>query len=426
MKLSRYNTEVKINNQQYIIYNTLSRCYQLYTDEEKAPLKKLLGELNTKNEYTLEEISLLRQLAQKGIIVDDKIDELHKLEYLENSQWYQNAIYRLTFYATNACNFRCSYCTQEHIVKNIEDEVIENGVALIEKLAKNVKLLCITWFGGEPLLQYQKIKDMMKKVTKICDENNCSLYTSFVTNGYLLNENMISDLIEMHTESLQITVDSNPKIHNKRRHLKNGSGTYDKILQNIIILLEHGIEIVLRINIDEETFQYPFTILTDIPEEYRNLVTISISNLFQNEDKCSAYNIYLKAIEMGYKYGNRRNDYYGCGTCGNRNITIDTDGNILFCTNVSTEEGIIGKLGKNGIVTYSNRDKYIQDIMKSARDNETCRDCIQLPFCIGRCRLARNKSEHGCMGKTNSGLSLEECAKLDYYYDQVCNGGTGV
>lgn len=28
--------------------------------------------------------------------------------------------------------------------------------------------------------------------------------------------------------------------------------------------------------------------------------------------------------------------------------------------------------------------------------------------------------------KTNSGLSLEECAKLDYYYDQVCNGGTSV
>lgn len=423
MKLSRYNTEIKINNQQYIIYNTLSRCYQLYTNKEKESLKKLLSELNKKNECTLEEISLLRELAQKGIIVDDKIDELRKLEYLENSQWYQNDIYRLTFFSTNACNFRCSYCSQEHVVKNIEDEVVENGIALIEKLSKNVKKLCITWFGGEPLLQYQKIKDMMKRVTQICDENHCSLYTNFVTNGYLLNENMISDLIEMHTVSLQITVDSNPEVHNKRRHLKNGSGTYSKILQNIITLLDNGIKIVLRINIDEETFQYPFTVLDDIPEKYRNLVTISISNLFQNEDKCSAYDIYLKAIEMGYKYGNRRNDYYGCATCGNRNISIDTDGNILFCTNVSTEEGTIGKLEKNGKVTYSNRDKYIQNIMKSARDNETCKECIELPFCIGRCRLARVKSEHGCMGRANSGLSLEECAKLDYYYDQACNGG---
>lgn len=422
MKLSKYTVEIKINNQQYILYNTISRSYYLYSDKEKEAIWNLLFSLGDKTSYYLEEIELLRQLAQKEIIVDENIDELRKLEYLENSQWYQNAAYHLTIFSTNACNFRCIYCTQEHVVKNIEENVIEKVIDLVESLSRQVKLIYITWFGGEPLLQYPKIKKMMGKVIEICEKNHCDIGTDFVTNGYLLNENMVDDMLAMHTKTLQITVDSSPEIHNQRRYLKDGSATYEKILSNIITILEKGMEIILRINIDEKTFLYPIQILDDIPKEFRNLVTISISNIFQEKNRKSAYDIYLKAICMGYKYGERKNDYYGCKTCGNRNIVIDTNGDILFCTNVLPEEGVIGKLNEKGNITYYEREKYRQSIMKSARDNETCRGCIELPFCIGRCRLTRTKEEHNCLGKTNVGLSLEERAKLDFYYDEVQKG----
>ena len=71
MKLSRYNTEVKINNQQYIIYNTLSRCYQLYTDEEKAVLKEQKRSQKDLNIYKCKSLNQAVQTANEIAIKGD-------------------------------------------------------------------------------------------------------------------------------------------------------------------------------------------------------------------------------------------------------------------------------------------------------------------------------------------------------------------
>ena len=68
---------------------------------------------------------------------------------------------------------------------------------------------------------------------KICDSNGCKLQTDFVTNGYLLTEAMIINMKEFGTYALQITVDLNKSIHDKRRILANGEGSYDVIIDNI-------------------------------------------------------------------------------------------------------------------------------------------------------------------------------------------------
>lgn len=418
MKLSKYSMEIKIDNEKYMLYNTLSRQYYIYTNREQKKIGDFLCTLNRK-EYSLEDIKLLKELMQKEIIIDENTSEINKVKYLENSCFYQNKEYRLIIFPTNACNFRCVYCTQEHIIKNIENVVIEKVITFIERLSCHIKMLNITWFGGEPLLQFEEINKIMQRVIPICQNNCCDVHTEFVTNGYLLNEQMVQKMKLFHTKILQITIDSSPEIHNKRRIFANGSGTYEKIVNNMIMVLQQGVEIILRINIDEETYKYPIQILEDIPQTYRDLVTVSISNIFQTKIKSSSYGIYLNAIQKGYKYDERKNNFYGCATCGNRKIVINTNGNILFCTNIKGKEGIIGKLEKNGIITYYNRDRYIEAIMKSACDNKICRECIELPMCIGRCRLARVKESNQCLGKANGGLSLEERAKLDYYYDEI-------
>ena len=99
--------------------------------------------------------------------------------------------------------------------------------------------------------------------------------------------------------------------------------------------------------------------------------------------------------------------------------SIDTNGNILFCTSTDNSKKVVGNLGDNGSIQYKNLEKYNQELLYSIRDNIKCRNCIELPLCIGRCKLAMIQSPQECMGKHNDGLTVEERAKLDFYYDQI-------
>lgn len=49
--------------------------------------------------------------------------------------------------------------------------------------------------------------------------------------------------------------------------------------------------------------------------------------------------------------------------------------------------------------------------------NEVCKSCLELPFCIAGCKYVRLEDENLCIKKRGDGLSIEEHALLDYYYD---------
>ena len=51
---------------------------------------------------------------KKGILISDNQDELAELEFLENKTKYQTDQLNMMVVVTNACNFRCEYCVQEH------------------------------------------------------------------------------------------------------------------------------------------------------------------------------------------------------------------------------------------------------------------------------------------------------------------------
>lgn len=416
IKLSKYTTKLRLEKNLYVLYNTLTRECFVYSEKQVETINDLLATLN-RSEYTSYDAQIIQELARKGIVVSDDIDEMAILECRENQCTYQNNVVNLTIYMTTACNFRCTYCTQPHEISVLEDDVYSKVFAFINAISSKAKMLKIMWFGGEPLLQFDRMTMMMREAIKICKRNQCRLISGITTNGYLLDECRIKELKALHVDAMQITVDVCPQIHNQQRILANGEGTYNRIVRNICEALKQNIKITLRMNVDRQSFKYPVQVLDDIPQEYRSLVSVSVSNIFQEKKKASTYTILLKAIQMGYEYGQRRNHYGGCQTCGHHSFTIDTKGNVLFCTNSGDENNIVGKLRENGTIQYNNLAKHQQMLMTSARDNEACVDCIELPICTGRCRLARIKNNRGCMGAHNDGLSLVERARLDYYYD---------
>ena len=166
MRMSKYNSRIQLNEKYEMLYNLISREYYVYGVDKKDDLWKFLESLN-KSSYSVEEATLIESLYKKGIIIDETLDELKKLERLENQEIYDNKQFFLTIYTTNACNFQCTYCTQEHKIRNLEINVQEKIIEVIEIISSRVRNLYVTWFGGEPTLQHLIIYRIMKTATKI-------------------------------------------------------------------------------------------------------------------------------------------------------------------------------------------------------------------------------------------------------------------
>ena len=64
----------------------------------------------------------------------------------------------LTFIVTDDCNYNCSYCPQKKGKKTITHEIIESAVDFFYPFLKSSDKNRIGFYGGEPLLAFDKIK----------------------------------------------------------------------------------------------------------------------------------------------------------------------------------------------------------------------------------------------------------------------------
>ena len=267
------------------------------------------------------------------------------------------------------------------------------------------------------MLEYDKVCRVLEQGKQICEKNGCELVASITTNGYLLSSERIAVLRKLNVNWMQITLDGSKETHDMRRVHINKSGTFDRILENVNLALQGGMNITLRINVDEGNIDDISDVLDGIPQELRSHVWINICNIFQNKEKLSVFHLLKDAIQKGYVYTNRRNKYIGCHACLKNAVIIDTDGAILLCSNTAQDEKRMGYLNERGNVCIERRVDFYKLHTVSARDNPQCRECIQLPFCIASCKYKRFRDNSECIGMNGGGLSVREQALLDFYSD---------
>src|SRR3989337_4111825 len=112
----------------------------------------------------------------------------------------------------------------------------ETEAAIKKWLASQVpkyKFIMLHWFGGEPLLGYQRVLSISRHVQKIALGSGVSFVIHITTNGYLLNRQRIKELIDSGIYDFQITIDGPPETHDKLRVLRNGKGTFKRLFKNI-------------------------------------------------------------------------------------------------------------------------------------------------------------------------------------------------
>ena len=110
--------------------------------------------------------------------------------------------------------------------------------------------LSVTWYGGEPTLYLDMIEALSAQLRDACERRGAQyLPATIITNGYLLTEKTAQRLKAAGIEEAQVTLDGDRDTHNRRRPLKGGVGTFDRILENVAASRDI-LKIQIRINVD--------------------------------------------------------------------------------------------------------------------------------------------------------------------------------
>jgi uncharacterized protein len=247
MKFSKYNILSKVrDSDKFFIVNHLSGNADILTPEEAFTLKEIQwGAIPTETPFYTE-------MVEKGYFVDTIAEaDLYRQKYLEFLDARDNDEIQLFFVPNYSCNFSCTYCYQDqysNLNQELDFKIVDAFFSYIQTEFADRKKY-ITVFGGEPLLSSPKQKEMI--VYLLNKANSAKLDVCFVTNGYTL-----IDYIEIlrlgRIREVQVTLDGTEEVHNKRRFLKGGAGSFEKIVKGIDLCLENKITVNLRMVIDKE------------------------------------------------------------------------------------------------------------------------------------------------------------------------------
>jgi uncharacterized protein len=183
------------------------------------------------------------------MIVRDDLDELELLERRFHAGTADRTSFGLTIVTSLGCNFDCPYCFQVKPRAILDDETVGLLVGMLDDQLPTIERFEVTWFGGEPLLGTERLYELSEAFIRRCDAAGVDYAAGIVTNGYLLTSEVARRLRDLRVAKAQITLDGPAETHDLMRPLRNGKGTFDVILDNVMACAD-VLPISIRVNLD--------------------------------------------------------------------------------------------------------------------------------------------------------------------------------
>lgn len=312
---------------------------------------------------------------------------------------YNSNITAVTILVVQACNFKCTYCfgdSGEYLDKGIMD--LETGKKTIDFLVENSKEekeLFITFFGGEPLLNYKLIQQLVQYAHTREQKTNKQFNFGITTNGSLINKDVKNFFVD-NKFGVQISIDGNKQSNDYNRFLANGKSAHNKIVNKSLYLIEdapvsaratitdHSLNITENFNFlyglgfSSIAFAPAYNMINNehieilVDEQVKYFLKFKTYLLDNNLSKCFAMrNVikFLKLIDNSFP----RSHY--C-SAGKKSIAVDINGNIYPCHRfVSYKNFCMGNVSNKLVSQF---DFSVQSIGR-------CENCISKSVCAGAC-----------------------------------------
>jgi uncharacterized protein len=402
-KASKFNYIFNAEDGTALAFNATTSGLAKLVPEKAKIVHQILADPNGYKFDTAEKKDIKEKLLQGRFLVEAKEDEIGRLKVRNRLDRFSSQSFGLTIAPTLACNFRCKYCYETAKPGVMKPAVEKAMVAMVKNRMQTAKMLSITWFGGEPLLALKTIGRLTGRFKAICKKNKAQYIASIVTNGYLWDRPTARKLKRWGVNNVQITLDGPKDIHDQRRPLAGGRGSYERIMQNIS-QTHDIIPINVRVNTDKTNADRVLELMDDIKkrglqekvkvyfaqvETYTDACTnISGSCYSSQEYSALEVGLYRQAIAKGFGITRYPRPILG-GYCTADRVSalvVAPNGLLFKCWNqISGErsEAVGDLLDKTMDPEHqANNEEWLA---WDPFEKKECVDCSILPLCMGGC-----------------------------------------
>ncbi len=444
--MNGYNIVVDVNGGAvHVVDDVTYRVLDFYEDKNLEEIISLLADEFDRQKIE-ESYNEIEELVKEGLLYTEDEYEFHP-SFVNR----EPVVKALCLNVAHDCNLKCKYCfaKQGDFGGNAELMSLDVGKKAMDFLVANSgnrRNLDIDFFGGEPLMNWEVVKELVKYGREIEKPAGKNMRFTITTNGVLLDDEKI-DFINEHMHNVVLSLDGRKEINDQMRLTINDRGSYDTIVPKFQKLVSQRPKdkyyyvrgTFTRDNLD---FSKDINHFTDLGFELTSIepVVDDESNPFalREEDLpkiFEEYESYAAELAQRQLEGEKLKFFHfmidlnqgpcvikritGCGA-GNEYVSIVPNGDIYPCHQfVGKEEFVMGNVHEDEITLPES----MREMFREAHvyNKESCKTCWNKFYCSGGCHAnainfnedIRKPYELGCeMQKKRTECAIMIQAKL--------------
>lgn len=233
-KFSMFGTNIVVDVNSGAVHVVDDTAYEVLDCYKNMSGNDIVDKLSDKykREEIIEAIEEIASLEESGQLFSE---DLYK-DYMP--LWERKSVVKaLCIHICHDCNLRCRYCfastgdfggqrtmmTAETGKKAIDFLIRESG---------NRRNLEIDFFGGEPLMNFGAVKEIIDYAVGLQDKHNKNFRFTLTTNAVLLNDE-IKDYVNRNIQNIVLSIDGRESVNDGMRFRVDGNGTYKDIMPRI-------------------------------------------------------------------------------------------------------------------------------------------------------------------------------------------------
>lgn len=334
------------------------------------------------------------------------------------AQMTASPIKAMCLHVAHDCNLRCRYCFASTGDFGggralLDAETGKKAIDFLLKYSYGRKNLELDFFGGEPLMNFDVVKEVVEYARSKEQEYGKNFRFTITTNGVLLSQDKI-DYINREMYNVVLSIDGRKEVNDYLRPAVNGKGSYDVIVPNYRKLVEsrmkntaddrwqyyvrgtftkHNLDFakdVLHLNeigfdqvsvepvVSDDTKQYAIT-EQDLPRIFEEYETLAKEMIRRNKAG-TGFNFFHFMIDLDQGPCAIKR-LRGCG-CGNEYVAVTPEGDVYPCHQfVGMDDWKMGSVHDLS-VDDAKKDYFAKSTVYAKED---CQNCWAKFYCSGGC-----------------------------------------
>jgi uncharacterized protein len=320
----------------------------------------------------------------------------------------QPPVTSLTYYLTEACNLRCTYCYQEKNPKRSNLEVGKASVDFLIRESGREKNLHLRFFGGEPLLEFDLIKEMVAYGNQRAGQVGKRLRYDMISNGTLLGRETVDVLRDLGVEVIA-SVDGSRQTMQINRPFYRLGHSFDGYDERLKYSAASGVGKVARMTVSPHQ--------VDVVENVKHLLEIGFTSImialatnvpWKQENIESIYQglaaFYIEAARAGailplqatnqllltrheIEHGKYQPHEGGFCGAGKEMLGVTVSGELYPCHRF-VQLGAKYKIGDVFTGIEPEKRSPFANVTTQTLHHNMCQNCHALAYCPGSCMAA--------------------------------------